>query len=122
MLDTNHDDMAKLIDWRDPVLWAMAANVDFSTLAAFSPAHGLTPSEWDAYQADIASPKHNAQAAKEQAQYTDSFTTIAEKGQLHRPNGEKPLMGDSPVCIHRVGTIEYLDFVRPSNYPTLTCA
>jgi hypothetical protein len=94
LLDTNHDDMAKLIDWRHPALWAMGANLDFGSLPAFSPAHGLTPAEWEIYQADIASAKHNDGAELERPHYTSSFTDIAEKGQLSR---DKPLMGDSPV-------------------------
>jgi hypothetical protein len=91
--------MVKLIDWRHPAFWAMGANVDFSKLPAFSPAHGLTAEEWDVYQADIMSAKHNAQAELERPQYTDSFTAIAEKGQLQL---DKPLMGDTPVGINSI--------------------
>lgn len=88
--------MADLIDWRHPALWAMADKLDFSTIPAFCEPHRLTPSEWDAYQADIVSAKHNAQAEKEGEQYTASFITIKEKGQLQR---QEPLLGDKPVCI-----------------------
>ena len=73
----------------------MADKIDFSAIPAFCEPHSLTPSEWDVYQADIASAKHNAQAEKEREQYTASFITIKEKGQLER---EEPLLGDKPVC------------------------
>jgi len=90
--------MAKLIDWRHPAIWSMAANLDFTALASFSDPHGLTPEEWDIYQADIASPKHMAQADLERPHYTAAFETVEEKGHLKRKEkGELPLLGDSPV-------------------------
>ncbi|RDW57170.1 hypothetical protein BP6252_13818 [Coleophoma cylindrospora] len=99
LLDSNHDHMAKLIDWRTPALWSMAANLDFTTLSAYAEPHGLTPTEWDIYQADLASDKHNAQADKEREQYSPSFPVIEAKGQLQRGEEEGPLLGDSPVSI-----------------------
>jgi hypothetical protein len=99
LLDVNHDHMAKLIDWRHPAIWSMAANLDFSKLPSFTDPHALTPSEWEAYQADVASEKHNAQAELERPHYTAAFTTIEERGHLQRAEkGEPPLLGNSPVC------------------------
>jgi hypothetical protein len=90
--------MAKLIDWRHPAIWSMAANIDFSTLPSFSQPNALTAEERDAYQADIASPKHKVQADLERLHYTAAFETIEEKGHLQRAEkGEPPLLGNSPV-------------------------
>jgi hypothetical protein len=99
-LDVNHDHAAKLIDWRHPEIWSMAENLDFVSLPSFQDPHSLTPAEWDAYQLDVASEKHNAQANLERPHYTAAFTTIEEKGHLQRQGkGEPPLLGRISVCI-----------------------
>jgi hypothetical protein len=73
LLDVNHDHMAKLIDWRHPAIWSITANLDFASLPSFTDPHALTTEEWDAYQADIASEKHMAQAELERPHYTAAF-------------------------------------------------
>ncbi|KAE9380713.1 alpha/beta-hydrolase [Stipitochalara longipes BDJ] len=100
LLKVNHDRMAKLIDWRHPAIWSMAANLDFNTLPSFSDPHALTAEEWDTYQVDIVSPKHIAQADLERPHYTAAFETVEEKGHLQRAErGEPPLLGNNPVAI-----------------------
>jgi len=110
LLGANHDHMAKLIDWRHPAIWSMAANLDFSTLPSFTDPHTLTPEEWDIYQADIASTKHMAQADLERPHYTAAFETIEAKGHMQRAEkGEPPLLGDSPVAAQSKGFQEIYD-------------
>lgn len=109
LLDSNHDDQIDLIDWRHPAIWAMADKLDVSTLRAFNEPHALEPSEWQAYQAEIVSAKHTAQAEKELAQYSGSFTAIKERGQLNR---KEPLLGGTPVSQLIQGLIFITDIYR----------
>ncbi|CAG8953438.1 hypothetical protein HYFRA_00010187 [Hymenoscyphus fraxineus] len=95
-VDANQELNTTLDQWCSPFVSAMWKDVDIYDVTGIREHTSLSASEWDAFQAEVQTPKYALVAAQEMAAYRPSGPVLAAKRQLE---AEEPVMGDRPVSV-----------------------
>ncbi|RYP40579.1 hypothetical protein DL767_001579 [Monosporascus sp. MG133] len=95
-VDANQEHTLEILDWRQPALAVMQANVDSISATGLTKTNQLTPEEWQLYRATESSPAFQKQAAIEFAEYPKGFQILGSKGQLYQ---DPSFLGTRPVCV-----------------------
>ena len=96
LVDANHERTLQVLDWTNADLRAVFTGIDSLDAMGLRSEHKLTPQEWQAYETDEATEKHQLQETKEGEEYPPSFETLRRKNLRAR---EQPLFGDKPVFV-----------------------
>ena len=106
LVDANHENMLQVLNPNDTNLNAISEDIEPYSGRGITEELKLTPSEWEAFLADEATPKFQEQAQKEEDQYDSSFETLRKK-QLA---SKQPLLDDKLVYI--IGGLRSRDWGR----------
>ncbi|KAH7350725.1 Alpha/Beta hydrolase protein [Rhexocercosporidium sp. MPI-PUGE-AT-0058] len=96
LVEANNESTLKLLDWRPFMNWISSNGIDIPATLNMPWRHQMSQSEWLQSQQDAAQPSHIEQAAREIAEYSDSFVTLAKKDLMYR---QPPLLGFKPLVI-----------------------